>query len=175
MTRLKGGLALSLGAALVGTLLAGWRGALAAGAFGLLATAIQLVAARTMTPQTTRTRGEFVKSWAGGAGLRMLGVIAVGVVIWLNSAQFPYVTIGGRPTGGTPDAPALDLTITVRGIAHAIPATAKVERDGDTLRATGEVRLSHAALGLEPFSVLGGALSVEDAFDVRYRITAHAR
>ena len=62
MTRLKGGLALSLGAALVGTLLAGWRGALAAGAFGLLATAIQVVAARTMTPQTTRTRGEFVKS-----------------------------------------------------------------------------------------------------------------
>ena len=93
----------------------------------------------------------------------------------LNSAQFPYVTIGGRTTGGTPDAPTLDLTITVRGIAHAIPATAKVERDGDTLRATGEIRLSHAALGLEPFSVLGGALSVEDAFDVRYRITAHAR
>ena len=89
MTRLKGGLALSLGAALVGSLLAGWRGALAAGAFGLIATAIQVLAARSMTPQTTRTRGEFVKSWAGGAGLRMLGVIAVGVVIWLNSAQFP--------------------------------------------------------------------------------------
>jgi hypothetical protein len=93
----------------------------------------------------------------------------------LNAAQFPHVTIGGRATGGAPDAPAFDLTITVRGIAHTIPATAKVEHDGDTLRATGEVRLSHAALGLEPFSVLGGALSVEDAFDVRYRITAHAR
>ena len=93
----------------------------------------------------------------------------------LNAAQFPYVTIGGRTTGGTPDAPTLDLTITVRGIAHQVPATAKVERDGETLRATGEVRLSHAALGLEPFSVLGGALSVEDAFDVRYMITAHTR
>jgi hypothetical protein len=95
----------------------------------------------------------------------------------LNAAQFPYVTVAGREAGGTKDAPELELelTIKVRGIAHTIPTTGKLERDGDTLRATGEVRLSHAALGLEPFSVLGGALSVEDAFDVRYRITAHAR
>ena len=93
----------------------------------------------------------------------------------LNAAQFPYVTVAGRETGGTKDAPDLELTITVRGIAHTIPTTGKLEHDGDTLRATGEVRLSHATLGLEPFSVLGGALSVEDAFDVRYRITAHAR
>jgi len=90
MTRLKGGLYLSLAAAVVGTFLAGWRGTLSAGAFGLLATAIQLLAAKSLTAQaTTGTRGEFVKSWAGGAGLRMLGVIAVGVVIWLDSARFP--------------------------------------------------------------------------------------
>jgi hypothetical protein len=93
----------------------------------------------------------------------------------LNAAQFPHVTIAGRSTGGTQEELALDVTMTVRGIAHAMPATAKIERDGRTLRATGELRLSHASLGLEPFSVLGGALSVEDAFDVRYRITAHAR
>jgi len=47
--------------------------------------------------------------------------------------------------------------------------------DGDVLRATGELKLSHAELGLEPFSALGGALSVADAFTVHYKITAHPR
>jgi len=50
-----------------------------------------------------------------------------------------------------------------------------VKYDGDVLRATGELKLSHAELGLEPFSALGGALSVADAFTVHYKITAHAR
>jgi hypothetical protein len=93
----------------------------------------------------------------------------------LNAAQFPDVVISGKWNGGTPEAPELDLTVTVRGITHAVRAPAHVEHDGDALRATGELNLSHAELGLEPFSALGGALSVADAFTVRYRITAHAR
>ena len=88
MTRLKGGLYLSLAAALVGTLLAGWRGAVAAGTFGLVATAIQVLAGRKVTQQGASFR-EFARSWVGGMGLRMLGVVLVGVVIWLDSARFP--------------------------------------------------------------------------------------
>jgi hypothetical protein len=89
MTRLKGGLALSLAAALVGLLLAGWRGAVSAGTFGLLATAIQLLAARSMQGRADAPLREFARGWAGGMGLRMLGVVLVGVVIWLDSARFP--------------------------------------------------------------------------------------
>jgi len=93
----------------------------------------------------------------------------------LNAAQFPYVVISGKWSGGTPEAPELDVTVTVRGITHVLHAPTHVEHDGDVLRATGELKLSHAELGLEPFNALGGALSVADAFTVRYRITAHAR
>ena len=89
MTRLKGGLALSLAAAVVGFPLAGWRGALSAGTFGLIATAIQLVAARSMKNRSDAPLREFARGWAGGMGLRMLGVGLVGVVIWLDSASFP--------------------------------------------------------------------------------------
>ena len=93
----------------------------------------------------------------------------------LDAAQFPFVVVSGRAGGGTTEAPEFDLTITVRGITHAMHAPASLTHDGDALRANGEVRLSHAELGLEPFSVLGGALAVQDGFVVRYRITARAR
>lgn len=89
MTRLKGGLALSIAAAAVGLLLAGWRGALSAGTFGLLATGIQLLAARSMKDRGEAPLREFARGWAGGMGLRLLGVGLVGVVIWLDSANFP--------------------------------------------------------------------------------------
>jgi hypothetical protein len=92
----------------------------------------------------------------------------------LNAEQFPFILVSGQWRGGTESAPELGLTITVRGIAHEKSATAQIERDGDILRASGEVRLSHAELGLEPFTVLGGAIAVEDGFDVRYRIVARA-
>ena len=91
----------------------------------------------------------------------------------LDAAQFPFVVVSGRTSGGTADAPDLDLTLTVRGISHSTRTTTRIEHDGDTLRASGELHLSHAELGLEPFSALGGALSVQDGFDVRYRIAAH--
>lgn len=89
MTRLKGGLALSLAAAAVGLLLAEWRGAMAAGVFGLLATAIQILAARRMRTEANASTREFMLGYARGMGLRLLGVVLVGVVIWLDSARFP--------------------------------------------------------------------------------------
>jgi hypothetical protein len=35
---------------------------------------------------------------------------------------------------------------------------------------TGRFELTHEALGLTPFTALGGALSVADTIDVRYRL-----
>jgi hypothetical protein len=90
----------------------------------------------------------------------------------LNAAQFPYVIISAKWNGGTQEAPELDVTVTVRGITHTVHAAAHVEHDGELLRATGELPLSHAELGLEPFTALGGALSVRDDFTVHYKITA---
>ena len=91
MTRSKAGLALTLPVAVLGALLGGWQGMLAAAAFGLLATAIQVAAGRTMSRQGESPTREYMRAWASGMGLRMLGVILVGVVIWLDSAWCPPV------------------------------------------------------------------------------------
>jgi hypothetical protein len=53
-----------------------------------------------------------------------------------------------------------------------VPTT--VEIRGDELTASGEFELTHAALGMTPFSVMLGALQVADKMKFVYRIHATA-
>lgn len=91
MTGSKAGLALTLPAAVLGLLFGGWPGALSASAFGLLATLIQMVAGRRMQREAAAPLREFMLGWVSGMGLRLLGVVLVGAVIWLDSARFPPI------------------------------------------------------------------------------------
>lgn len=80
---LVGGL-LVLVATVLGGVFAGTPGALGAGLFGLLALAIQLLAGRFMIGARNGTLQQLMKRWGAGMALRLLGVILVGVVVWLN-------------------------------------------------------------------------------------------
>jgi len=92
----------------------------------------------------------------------------------LDAAQFPWILVAGRQRGGNATAPELELQLEVRGVTHVLPAATRLSYEGNALRAEGELTLSHADLGLVPFSVLGGALGVAPEFLVRYRISARA-
>ena len=83
------GLALSALAAAVAGVLGGWREARSGLLFGLLATAIQLVAGRWMTGLEQAPIQQYMKRWGGGMGLRLLGVGVVGMVIWLEPPALP--------------------------------------------------------------------------------------
>ncbi|HET9514316.1 MAG TPA: hypothetical protein VFO95_10365 [Gemmatimonadales bacterium] len=71
-------------ATVLGGVFAGTPGALGSGLFGLLALAIQLLAGRLMIGARNATLQQLMKRWGAGMGLRLLGVILVGVVVWLN-------------------------------------------------------------------------------------------
>jgi hypothetical protein len=50
----------------------------------------------------------------------------------------------------------------------------KVTIDGNSLSASGEFDLTHAALGMMPFSVMLGALQVADGMKFVYNVHADA-
>ena len=83
------GLALSAVSAALAGVLGGWREARSGLLFGLLATAIQLVAGRWMTGLERAPIQQYMKRWGGGMGLRLLGVGLVGLVIWLEPPVLP--------------------------------------------------------------------------------------
>jgi hypothetical protein len=90
-----------------------------------------------------------------------------------------------QSTSGAPAAPravaqsasdggALTVTvaINVAGRASTIDVPFNLRRDGDHLSANGSFELRQSALGLTPYSLMLGALQVQDAMTVKFDLVA---
>ncbi|HEY0972994.1 MAG TPA: YceI family protein [Solimonas sp.] len=64
--------------------------------------------------------------------------------------------------------------ITLRGVTREQDLLLQVDRDADGLRVRGEFVVRHRDFGLEPYSVLGGLLAVQDPVAVRFDLRARA-
>ena len=84
------GLALTLVVALLFRALVGPVGMMAAAWFGLAATGFQVIAMAVAGPKIgSGDWGGFLVRWAVGTGLRLIGVVGVGVAIGFDRERFP--------------------------------------------------------------------------------------
>ncbi|MBN1237241.1 MAG: YceI family protein [Gammaproteobacteria bacterium] len=90
----------------------------------------------------------------------------------LNAEQHPFLRITGTGPTGAPGEQMLDATIELLGRSIPVSLPTEVSVDGDAIEASGTFRLTHEMLGMEPFSVMMGALQVGEPLDFSYRITA---
>ena len=90
----------------------------------------------------------------------------------LDGEKHPAIRVVG--TGPAGSGAAQTLVVTVEMLGRSIPLTVptSVTVDGDTITASGEFELNHADLGMQPFSVMLGALAVGEKLSFSYRITA---
>ena len=63
-------------------------------------------------------------------------------------------------------------SLTLKGTTKSFPTTIIVHRDEDVLSVRGSFDLNQSDYGIKPFSVLGGALSVQDRVEISYRLEA---
>jgi hypothetical protein len=90
----------------------------------------------------------------------------------LEAERFPLVLLHVERT----DAPdTLRLTVTLHGVARSYAVPTRIARTGDTLTATGDLRLLQTEFGITPMSVMGGAISVLDPMELHFSIVALAR
>jgi polyisoprenoid-binding protein YceI len=73
------------------------------------------------------------------------------------------------------DALTATAAVTIRGRRRLMEFPVQLDVQGERLVASGETTVTHAELGLQPFSVMGGALSVAEEIGVSYRIVARRR
>jgi hypothetical protein len=92
----------------------------------------------------------------------------------LNGEVFPEIRLSGTGVFGSAENAELPLSIEILGrtIEQSFPATITIAPDSLTVR--GEYRLTHADLGMEPFSAFGGIMAVGNDIDFTYRIHAVA-
>jgi polyisoprenoid-binding protein YceI len=94
----------------------------------------------------------------------------------LHSDQWPEVHLFIAVTGGAPQAVQANLTVYLHGKSKQFPLTFKLQNTTDArLTASGTVTLLQSDFGIEPFSVLGGALKVMDELTIHFHIEALPR
>jgi hypothetical protein len=89
----------------------------------------------------------------------------------LDAEKYPTLAIRGRVDGDAAEVATLAVTVELLGRSIPVSVPCSIAVDGDVLTASGEFRLTHAELGMEPFTVMLGALAVgpdlDFSFDVR--------
>lgn len=89
-----------------------------------------------------------------------------------NAVEHPYALISVARVDTDATGTRLDASITVNGTTRPVRIPAKIDRTADQLAVTGQVELEQTAFGITPFSILGGALQVQDRVTVRFAIRA---
>ncbi|RZU98706.1 YceI-like domain-containing protein [Spiribacter vilamensis] len=89
----------------------------------------------------------------------------------LNAGEHPLIRLESLEITGPEWQPDVRFRVTIAGetSVHSVPVA--LERDGDSLTATGQLRTRFSELGLAPYSALGGGLRVADEITIRFRIT----
>ena len=93
----------------------------------------------------------------------------------LDAARHPEIIAELLAVEGSGEALTVTVALTIRGRRRLVDFPVQLRVDEGRLVASAETTVSHAALGLEPFSVMGGALSVAEDIGVRYRVVARRR
>ncbi len=90
----------------------------------------------------------------------------------LDAAHYPLIRIESVALRGPRWNPDVSARITVRGKTSVVNFPAAVFEQNDTLTVIAAFRVLQSDLGMTPYSILGGAVTVRDAIDIRVRLVA---
>ncbi|MEP6547267.1 MAG: YceI family protein [Gammaproteobacteria bacterium] len=95
----------------------------------------------------------------------------------LDADEFPVISISGVNIAARPGADSVTMTaavaFSVAGHESKIDVPFALQIDSTHMVATGTVELRQTALGLTPYSLMLGALQVQDAIIIKFKILAN--
>jgi hypothetical protein len=89
----------------------------------------------------------------------------------LNGAQFPDIAVSSVALSGGLQAATAEVDIGAAGHSSRISVPLSLQGDAQHLVAMGSLEVRQTALGLAPYSLMGGALQVQDAMRLKFKIT----
>ena len=102
----------------------------------------------------------------------------------LDAERYPLVKVhvargaaAGAASNADADADAdvpLAVSITMHGASRTLTIPVRIERERNTLRASGTARFKQSDFGIVPYSLMGGALAVQDQLELRFELVALA-
>jgi hypothetical protein len=108
--------------------------------------------------------GEIPEDAKAGTRRNMLGAAV------LNAEEFPDITVTSVALSGSLAAATAELEISAAGHRSTISVPLTLQAEAHHVIAAGSMELRQTALGLAPYSLLGGALQVQDAMQLKFKI-----
>jgi hypothetical protein len=90
----------------------------------------------------------------------------------LETERFPYAFIHISSREKTPTALRLEVAITLHGVSRSFDVPGHMETVQGGMSVAGTLELKQSDFGIVPFSILGGAMQVQDQLSLRFRILA---
>lgn len=110
--------------------------------------------------------GEIPDDARAGTAKNMLGEAL------LDAAHHPLMIIRSTAISAKGEGFGAELLVSLAGREIPLHAQFTLERSADRLIARGEFKLLQSQLGLKPFSVMMGALQVQDQIGIKFKISA---
>lgn len=85
----------------------------------------------------------------------------------LEADRYPYALVHIVRVG---DAASLQVSITLHGQTRTYDVPAVIDKTPDGMVVSGAMQFKQSDFGIEPYSVLNGALRVQDSLDLRFRV-----
>jgi YceI-like domain len=89
----------------------------------------------------------------------------------LNADEFPDISVKSVSLTGTVNELNADLEISAAGHTSRLSVPLTLQGDAHRFTAQGSMELRQTALGLVPYSLMHGALQVQDAMQLKFKIT----
>ena len=91
----------------------------------------------------------------------------------LEVERFPFalIRIGRKSVADS----VLAVTITLHGTSRNYDVPMQIDAQADRIVVSGRMAILQSEFGITPFSVLGGALQVQDRIELRFRVVAERR
>jgi polyisoprenoid-binding protein YceI len=90
----------------------------------------------------------------------------------LETGRYPWLQVAAHSPAGTGLPLRLSATFTLHGVSRDFSLPVRLEIRDSMFSIEGRLTLSQRAFGITPFSVLGGALRVEDALPLQFQLQA---
>jgi hypothetical protein len=90
----------------------------------------------------------------------------------LESGQYPFVQIAIRGADAAASPPALQVSVTLHGTTRIVEPELRLETSSDSMDVTGTFAIEQSKFGIVPFSILGGAIAVQDRVIISFRLHA---
>lgn len=90
----------------------------------------------------------------------------------LQTQQYPFALIQVR---AEPAATSAAVDITLHGVTRSFNVPVRTESERDGLHVQGVLAFEQSSFGIVPFSILGGAIQVQDRIELRFDVRARER